>query len=265
MVRTSKHIKKALITGASLGIGAAFAKILVDKYRLILVSRSEERLTRVADKLKQISNNEPEILSADLTKEDDIKKVEEKIKTDSDIELLINNAGSGSLSQFHESDISVEISQIDLNITALVRLTHAALKPMIVNGKGYMINVSSIAGIRTTPYFSVYGATKAFVKSFTEALHEELRNTGVYVQVLLPGFTRTDFHRQGKIDISSIPEIVWSSPEDVVRASLKSMEKKELVCIPGSINSVLASISKFMPSGIIDKWTGSFIKNNFFK
>ena len=157
---------------------------------------------------------------ADLTQSMALRTVEEHVAGDDALELLVNNAGFGTTGPFARLDPDQEEAEICLNVLALVRLTRAALPGMIARGRGAIINVSSLAAFVPGPYDATYGATKAFVNSFTEALHEELCGTGVYVQTLCPGFTYTEFQQRAGIDISKIPTCAWMTPEAVVEASL---------------------------------------------
>ncbi len=192
--------RSALVTGASAGIGAAFAEALArEQYDLVLVARRADRLEELAKRLRDARGVAIEVLAADLTDGAGLARVVARVE-EGPPDLLVNNAGHGSFGNFAELDIDREVGEIQLNVVALVRLTRAALPGMIRRGHGAIINVSSMAGFQPMPFNATYGATKAFVNSFTEALHEELRGTGVRVQALCPGFTRTDRvpgHRRG--------------------------------------------------------------------
>src|SRR5919109_1270658 len=148
-----------------------------------------------------------------------LRTVEEHIAGEEALELLVNNAGFGTTGPFARLDPDQEEAEIRLNVLALVRLTRAALPGMIARGRGAIINVSSLAAFAPGPYDATYGATKAFVNSFTEALHEELRGTGVRVQALCPGFIHTELQQRAGIDTSRLPAWVWMTPEAVVEAS----------------------------------------------
>ncbi|RMD81492.1 MAG: SDR family NAD(P)-dependent oxidoreductase, partial [Candidatus Dadabacteria bacterium] len=178
---------------------------------------------------------------------------------DERLELLINNAGFGVECRFHEEEIERQLEMIRLNVEALVRLTHAALRPMVERGHGAIINVSSGAGFAPAPFFAVYAATKAFVTSFTQAVHEEVASRGVRLQVLCPGFTRTEFQQVAGVDSSRFPGFMWQTPEEVARASLEALRKGRLVCIPGYVNQALLAVRGPIGQVLTRKifaWTG---------
>src|SRR5574341_1532777 len=250
----SKHAGQsrplALVTGASAGIGTAFAERLAhDGYDLVVVARSRERLDALAQRLHKEQHSTVEVLPADLTDSAQLRVVE-KFVEDADLDLLVNNAGFGTVGAFAELGVDKEEAEIRLNVVALVRLTRAALPAMIARGRGSIINVSSMAGLQPAPYNATYGATKAFVNSFTEALHEELRRTGVRVQALCPGFTRTEFQERAGVDVSDLPSFMWMQPEGVVAASLAGLRRGEVVCVPGLGNRALAAVTGMIPRSI---------------
>src|SRR5262249_41812637 len=198
--------RRALVTGASTGLGAVFATVLArQRYDLTIVARSRERLEALAERLHRSDGVAVEVVVADLTQAAALSTVEQRVAADQRLELLVNNAGFATTGAFATLDPDQEEAEIRLNVTALVRLTRAALPGMIARGRGAIINVSSLAAFVPGPYDAIYGATKAFVNSFTEALHEELCGTGVHVQTLCPGFTYTEFQQRAGIDISQIP------------------------------------------------------------
>ena len=253
--------KRALVTGASAGIGAAFAERLAqEQYDLIIVARSRERLQALARQLQDRHGVRAEPLSADLTDAAELRVIEEVAAGDDGLELVVNNAGFGTFGRFGELDADQEESEIRLNVLALVRLTRAALPGMIARRQGAIINVSSMAGFQPAPYNATYGATKAYVTSFTEALHEELRGTGVRVQALCPGFTRTEFQERAKIDVSSIPSLAWMTPEAVVDASLAALRRGQVICVPGIGNRLLTALVGTIPRGIARRVAGSLAK-----
>ena len=174
---------------------------------------------------------------------------------------MINAPSSGA---FHVIPIDGEVSEIQLNVVALVRLTHAALVPMVKRAEGGVINVSSVGAYQPTPHSATYAATKAFVSSFTNAIHEELRGTGVKAMVLAPGFTHTEFHVRANIENDqSMPEFLWQSPEEVVAAGLKAYDRGRAVCVPGAMNSVAAAFSGTLPAGISRRIAGMVTKRTY--
>lgn len=251
---------KALITGASTGLGAAFAVFMAKDYDLVLVARNEERMKSLIATLPDSANHS--YIKADLTKKDDLSNVEHSIAAMSSIDILVNNAGFGTVQPFIEADIESESAQIDLNIRALLRLTHAALQKMKLSKKGAIINVASIAGLQPTPYSAVYGATKAFVKNFTLSVSEELRDTQIRMQALCPGFTRTEFQQRAHIDTSRIPEFMWMQANDVVEQSFKALENNHVVFVPGIGNQLAGFLTSLIPEHISAPVMATIVKAN---
>lgn len=240
--------RRALVTGASSGIGAAFAEALArEQYDLVLVARRGDRLQDLAKRLREARGIDVEVLVADLTEAAGLLRVVARIEQSAP-DLLINNAGRGTFGSFADLDPAQEIDEIELNVSALVRLTRAALPEMIQRGHGAVINVSSMAAFQPMPFNATYAATKAFVNSFSEALHEELRDTGVRVQVLCPGFTRTGFQEAAGIEPSAVPGFAWMEAGKVVEASLRALERGDLICVPGAANRVLAVVQRASPN-----------------
>lgn len=239
--------RTGLVTGASSGIGAAFAEALArEQYDLILVARRAERLEELAKRLGDARGIEVEVLAADLTDGAGMARVIERIEKSAP-DLLVNNAGRGTFGSFVDLDPERELDEIELNVSVLVRLTRAVLPGMLQRGHGDVINVSSLAAFQPMPFNATYGGTKAFVNSFTEALHEELRDTGVRVQALCPGFTRTEFQEIAGVERSAVPSFAWMEAEQVVEASLRALERGDLVCVPGATNRVLATLQRASP------------------
>jgi len=146
---------------------------------------------------------------------------------------------------------------LQLNVVALVQLTHAALGPMVDRGHGGVINVSSVGAYQPTPSYATYSATKSFVSSFSNAVHEELRGTGVKCMVVAPGFTRTDFHERARVDArDQIPDFLWQSADEVAETSMKAYERGRAVCIPGPMNGVAAAFSTVMPASVSRRVAG---------
>jgi len=229
----SRSESVALITGASSGIGAEFARALSRRgCRLILVARRREKLERLAAEL-----GNAEVLAADLAAGCELSAVERRAASEPQLDFLINNAGFGVLGCFHETPPEDQDRMHRLHVLAVERLTHAALKGMIARRRGTIINVSSVAAFLNTPNSFTYCATKAWINSFTEGLHVELRYLGspVRVQALCPGFTRTEFHDTLPMNRGAIPQILWMSAADVVDASLRALERNRLIVIPGRI------------------------------
>jgi short-subunit dehydrogenase len=238
----------ALVTGASSGIGAVFARKLAARgYRLILVARRRERLEAIAAEL-----GGAEVIAADLTEDPELKLVEERILAAPDLELLINNAGFGSMGRFFEIPVDSQDRMHRLHVIATVRLTHAALLGMIERGKGGVINVSSVAGFGQNPGSISYGATKAWMNSFTDGLDMELKTAGspVRVQALCPGFTTTEFQDVIGMDRGRVPARLWMRAEDVVEQSLAGLESDKLFVIPGLFYKILSRIIGWTPRSL---------------
>lgn len=223
----------ALITGASSGIGAIYADRLARRgYDLILVARSRERLISLADRITNETHRSVEIVDADLNDRVALAGVEAKMKTDASITLLVNNAGVGTHKPLLDSDVDAMTRMIELNVTALTRLTYAAIPGFVARGRGAVINISSIVAISPETLNGVYGGSKAFVLAFSQSLHHELADKGVQVQAVLPGATATDFWQTAGLPIEQLPESIVMSASDMVDAALTGFDRRELVTIP---------------------------------
>jgi short-subunit dehydrogenase len=179
-----------------------------------------------------------------------MRAVEERIAKEPTLELVVNNAGFGTSGPFAELDREAEEEEVRLNVLALLRLTHAALEAFRERRHGSIVNVSSLAGFQPAPYTATYAATKAFVNSFTQSLAEELRGSGIHLQLLCPGFTRTEFQEVAGVRTDEIPRFAWMEPAAVVDASLEGLRRGELLVIPGSANKVLGAVLRVLPSSI---------------
>lgn len=244
----------AVITGASSGIGAAFAAALAQrKYDLILIARREDRLKESAASLERAHKIKAEPLAADLTADQDIERVAERIVSAANLELLINNAGFGSRGKFFETDLASQDQMHRLHILATLRLTHAALKGMVARARGGIINVSSVAGFWQAPGNVSYCATKSWMNSFTEGLALELAavNSPVKVQALCPGYTRTEFQSTAGLSTDHIGESMWITAEDVVAESLRGLDRGKTIVIPGWRYKAATLLLKYAPRGIL--------------
>lgn len=244
--------RSALVTGASAGIGLAFAERLArDQYDLIVVARSRDRLEEIAKRLREERGVAVEVLAADLTQAEQLRLVERRVADDPTLDLLVNNAGFGTQGRFAELDADREEEEIRLNVVALVRLTRAALPHMLERGRGEIVNVSSMAGFYPGPYVATYGATKAFVTSFTEAIAGEIAGSGVRIQALCPGFTRTEFQERANIDASKVPAFAWMSADAVVDASLAALARGDVVVVPGGLNKAMHASTSVLPRSLV--------------
>lgn len=248
----------ALITGASVGIGEQFARQLADRgHDVVLVARDRARLDALAKEIEGRNGIHAEVLAADLTDSAQLATVEARVRT---VDVLVNNAGFGTFGAFHTLDIEAETREINLNVIALVRLTHAAASAMAERGCGGILNVSSIASYQPGPSNATYSATKAFVTSFTEAVHEELKATGVSVTALCPGFTRTEFQVRANAPASEVPGFLWQEAPEVARAGLDGLAKNRAIVIPGAANKVMANLSAMTPHAITRRVSAAVLK-----
>jgi len=239
----------ALITGASSGFGEVFARKLAARcYDLILVARREDRLRTLAASLPV----QAEVLSADLATEAGVAAVERAIRDCARLELLVNNAGFGTLGRFWEVDIAGQVRMHEVHVMATMRLTHAALAGMVPRGRGGVISVSSVAAFGQSPGSVSYCATKAWINSFTEGLDMELRSVSspVKVQALCPGFTVTEFHETLGMDRKLIPDFLWLKADYIVQASLDGFDGGKVIVVPNWKYKILAALGKHTPHSL---------------
>jgi uncharacterized protein len=223
----------ALVTGASAGIGAVYADRLARRgHDLILVARDVAKLDAVADHIRAATGRKVELLPADLTVKEDMLRVEQRLKSDERITLLVNNAGLGATQPLLEADVDRMEDMIQLNVTALTRLTHAVAPAMVRRGQGAIINIASVVALAPDLLNGTYGGTKAFVLAFTQSLNTELSPHGIQVQAVLPGATSTNFWALSGRPVEHLPSAIVMSAEDMVDASLVGFDRKELVTIP---------------------------------
>ena len=223
----------ALITGASSGIGAIYADRLAKRgYDLILVARNHERLEQVARGISRGTGKAVKTVAADLTEKADVTRVEELLRSDPSISLLLNNAGFGATASLLDSDIENMDQMISLNVSALMRLSHAVAPGFVARGGGTLINIASIVAVAPEVLNGVYGGSKAFVLAFSQSLHHELSGKGVRVQAVLPGATATDFWNVAGTPVQHLPTQIVMAAEDMVDAALAGLDQGELVTIP---------------------------------
>jgi len=241
----------ALVTGASSGIGRAFAELLAaEGYDLVLVARRKERLEALAKQLGDSSGIRAEVFSADLGSAEELQAVEERLRREPVVDLLVNSAGFGTGRPFLDVAPDRIEAEIRLNVLGTIRLVRAALPGMVSRGRGAIINVSSAMGFQPDPFCANYGATKAYLTNVTQALAEEYRHTGVQFQALCPGPVRTEFGRVAEIDDGGFPAFTVLRPEQVVKASLRALAKRREVCIPGVAMRTTAWLTARLPSPI---------------
>lgn len=235
---------RALVTGASAGIGAAFARALAAAGSdLVVVARSKDRLDALAAGLAV----DVEVLPADLTDAEQLASVEARLAADPPVDLLVANAGAGNYGPFADLDVDAESAIVALNVVAPLRLAHAAARTMRARRAGGIVLVSSLSAFQALPGNATYAASKAFVTSFGQALHEELRGDGVVVTTVCPGFTRTEFHARAGLRLGATPRPIWATAEHVVAAALHAHAAGRAVCVPGVLNRVAATASRMAP------------------
>lgn len=252
-----------LITGASSGIGAAFARKLAARGRnVLLVARSEDKLITLCNELGRLTSIRAQYIALDLQQPDaPLQLFEETKKRELEIEMMINNAGFGSMGDFSKLDLTHELEIIQLNVRALVELAHRFLGPMRERGRGTIINVASTAGFQPVPYMATYAATKAFVLSFTEALWDENRSHGIHVMALCPGVTETNFFEASGMDRPPMRTV--QTPEEVVETALRALDRKKSVVVSGWANWFVVEAERFVPRSTVVKVAGNALRSRF--
>ena len=246
--------KVALVTGASAGLGAEFARQLSERgYRLVLAARRKERIEELAREL-----GKARAVAIDLSKKDSAARLLADIEANGEtVDLLLNNAGFGLIGRFAELDAKRERQMIDLNVGTLTDLCRAVAPQMITRKSGSILNVASTAAFQPGPKMAVYFATKAFVLSLTEALHEELKPHGVKVSCLCPGPTRTEFGEVAGFGGNGMFDRVAMDAPEVVKAGLDGLDNNKAVVIPGIINKAGALSGRFAPRSVVRKIAGA--------
>ncbi len=223
----------ALVTGASSGIGAVYADRLARRgYDLILVARDAARLNALAERLTTETGRRIDTITADLTVKADVRRIEERLRADAGITMLVNNAGVGATASLIDSDVDALETMIDLNVTALTRLTAAVVPGFVARGNGIVINISSIVALSPETLNGTYSGTKAYVLNLTQSLHHEVGDKGVQLQAVLPGATSTAFWDRAGLPVEHLPSQIVMSAEDMVDAALAGLDQGELVTIP---------------------------------
>jgi short-subunit dehydrogenase len=224
--------KTAVVTGASAGLGTAYARRLADRgYDLILVARNAARLETLASDIRSRTGRAVDVVAADLTDAAQIAVVEERLRTDESIEMLVNNAGGALLTPLAGSDAAAYEALINLNVTALTRLTIAVLPGLTARGHGTVVNISSAMALNILPVSAVYSGTKSYVLTFTQALQQELAESPVTVQAVLPGAVRTDLWDGSGVDLATFPDEIVMNVDDAVDAALAGLDAGEPVTI----------------------------------
>jgi hypothetical protein len=252
-----------LITGASTGIGAAFARKIAGRGRnVLLVARSEDKLIALCNELGRLTSIRAQYIALDLQQPDaGAQLLEETQKRDLEIDMLINNAGFGSMGDFLKLDLERELEMIQLNIRAIIDLTHRFLGPMRERKHGTIINVASTAAFQAVPYMATYAATKAFVLSFSEALSEENRAHGIHVMALCPGVTETNFFEAAKMDRPPMRTI--QTPEEVVDTALRGLARAKRVVVSGWTNWLMVEAERLVPRSMVTKVAAKALRSRF--
>ena len=226
-------MKTALITGASSGIGAVYADRLARRgYDLVLVARDAAKLSALAARLEGETGRKVETIAADLGVSADLRRVEQRLASDSSIAMLVNNAGLGAVKSLVDSTPEELDTLININVTALTRLARAAAPGLVARGDGAIINISSIVALKPELLNGVYGGSKAYVLALSQSLHHELGGKGVQVQAVLPGAIATPFWDRAGHAVDNLPAEWVMTPEDLVDAALAGFDQRELVTVP---------------------------------
>lgn len=252
-----------LITGASSGIGEAFARSLAARGRnVLLVARSEDKLVGLCSELGRSNSIRAQHFAIDLSKPESAFDVfAETQRRGLVVDMLINNAGFGSFGDFAKLELDRELNMIDLNIKSLVELTQKFLIPMRQRRQGTIINVASTAGFQPVPFMATYAATKAFVLSFSEALWEENRPYGVHVMALCPGVTETNFFEASRGQRP--PARVVQTPEDVVETALSGLNRKKSSTVSGWTNLLMIEAERFVPRSLVVRAAGRMMRKQY--
>jgi uncharacterized protein len=245
----------ALVTGPTSGIGLRFAHQLAEKgYDLVLVSRDQGRLDAVADELREGYGGTVDVLPADLGDRSSLARVEARLADqDRPVDLLVNNAGFGLKHGFLDNSVEDEQAMLDVLVTAVLRLTHAAIRPMVARGHGAIINVSSLAGFLPR---GTYSAAKAYVTSLSRWADLTYRDRGVRVMALLPGFTKTEFHERMDVSRGSAPSWMWLDADRLVRDALADLDSGKQVSIPSKRYQALAALARYTPASVQARFQG---------
>jgi short-subunit dehydrogenase len=240
----------ALVTGATAGIGWSFCRRLAGLgHDLVLVARDVARLQERAEQLRAEHGVQVEVLGADLSDRADVQRVAERLASQqAPVDLLVNNAGFGLRTPFLRSDVADEERMLDVLVRAVLVLSHAAAGAMRERGHGAVVNVSSVAGFTA---MGSYSAAKAWVTTFSEALAQELTGSGVRVQALCPGWTRTEFHQRGGMSVRGLPDLAWLDADELVEASLRDLRRGTVVSVPSARYKVAAALLRHTPHGLV--------------
>jgi uncharacterized protein len=247
----------AVVTGASAGIGKVFSERLAARgYDLIVAARNAARLESLREDLEQRYGVSVEVFPADLTIDTDVSLLAERLTRSPRLALLVNNAGFGTRGRLADASPAIQEAMLRLHVVAPMRLTQAALPVLLANRRGAIVNVSSVASFIYSAGNVNYCATKAYLTTFSEGLAAELAGTGVKAQALCPGFTRSEFHQRMDADVNEIPPWMWMSADRVVNTSLRALDRgRPVVCIPGFRYKLMVLLLRFIPRGLLRRFT----------
>lgn len=245
----------ALVTGPTAGIGRAFAEALASRgHDLVLVARDEERLAELAHQLRARYDVAVEVLAADLADREALGRVEARVGDPGrPVTLLVNNAGFGHRQPFTENSVEDEQQMLDVLVTAVMRLSHAALGPMLTHGEGAIVNVSSVAAFLPR---GTYSAAKRYVVSFTEWLDATYRARGVRGMVVCPGFVRTEFHQRMGVGRDSAPRWMWLDADRVAREALQDLDRGRTVSVPSRRYKAVTAAARHLPLTFLARFQG---------
>jgi short-subunit dehydrogenase len=230
----------ALVTGASAGIGAVYAERLAQRgYDLVLVARRADRLRALSGRLTAAHGTNVTIVEADLTRDADVTRVEQAIRDNPAITLLVNNAGNSTLAPVAETSEQDAAAMVALNVTALTRLTHAILPALLARNEGAIINVASVLSFHALPISAIYSGTKGYVMNFSRGLQQELAGTGVRLQLVMPASTATELWDLAGVPLASLNQANLMSAADLVDAALAGFDKGELFTLPSVEDATL--------------------------
>ena len=245
----------ALVTGPTSGIGRSFARALAARgHDLVLVARNEDRLAETADELRSTYGIAVEVLPADLVDRAQLAKVEARLADRGEpVRLLVNNAGFGLRGRFLDNDLAQEQAQLDVLVTAVMRLTHAALGTMLAERRGQIVNVSSMAGFLQR---GSYSAAKSYVTKLSQWAHHEYAGQGVQVMAVCPGFVRTEFHQRLGSDTDSAPRMLWLDPDRLVAEALADLDAGRALSIPSKRYKAIAVVVRVVPASLQQRFQG---------
>jgi uncharacterized protein len=250
-----------LVTGASSGIGEALARRLAqERHDLVLTARRADRLETVARELEAAHGIRTHVIPADLSRPgaptELVQQIEERGLT---VHWLVNNAGVGTGGRFDQLPVEREVEEIRLNVSAPVELTGRILPGMMARGRGVVMNLASTAGFGPMPFSATYGATKAFLLSFSEALAVEVAGSGVHIVCVCPGFTRTEFQRKANIDTSALPDFAWMSAETVADQAVRAANQSG-VLVNGTMNSLTTVFMRLAPRSLVARMVAATMR-----